>query len=102
MNTRQRLAFVDLNSTVVPSISSVTLTDVAVALINASSYQKKKVLNVNFVTIYDASPFSNTSFERYAGTGEGFLVLILYKNTLFCANRGFFLNRGRVHCNFRH
>ena len=36
------MTFVDLNITVGPSISSLTLTDVAVDLINTSSYKKIK------------------------------------------------------------
>ena len=38
MYTRKRLAFVDLNSTVISSVTSMTLTDVVVDLINTSSF----------------------------------------------------------------
>ena len=41
MYTRRRLAFVDLNSTVISSVTSMTLTDVVVDLINTSSFGKR-------------------------------------------------------------
>ena len=47
-NTGRRLAFVDLNIALIASVPSVTLTDVAVYLINTSSYENKMDNSISF------------------------------------------------------
>ena len=100
VNTRQRLAFVYLNSTVVPSISSVTLTAIAVALINASSYKKKnktknskKTITLSLsITHYIIQVHSVTLLLKEMLVPEtNFFSLFCTKKALFCTTRGLFI-----------